>query len=224
MASNNTNAPPKKSSWKRRIVWLISFAVAFVAVKAYRQHIADEEALAQGAANATASMRELQDQAAKQHPEMPLGEAAREAAASQSQADLAAKSGAQKADAAAGQFLGYYLVNVRARPDYCKSQGVDITTFVEAFKQHNAAFYVKSRVINARGPYSADALEDMLYKQMGPSLEQTIRSTTEDAAARQNVSVAVVCQSLAASPEDAVQQLDLQRVNPALYQALTDAQ
>ncbi|KVD32856.1 hypothetical protein [Burkholderia ubonensis] len=64
----------------------------------------------------------------------------------------------------------------------------------------------------------------MLYKQMGPSLEQTIRLTTEDAAARQNVSVAVVCQSLAASPEDAVQQLDLQRVNPALYQALTDAQ
>ncbi|WP_157651460.1 hypothetical protein [Burkholderia ubonensis] len=61
MASNTTNPPPKKSSWKRRIVWLISFAVTFVAVKAYRQHIADEGALAQGAANATASMRELQD-------------------------------------------------------------------------------------------------------------------------------------------------------------------
>ncbi|MBK3780103.1 hypothetical protein G3A43_07520 [Paraburkholderia aspalathi] len=223
MASDNTNVPPKKSSWKRRIIGLIAFAIAFFAVRAYQQH-ANEEALGQAAGKANASIQALQDQAEKQHPDMPLGEAARQAAASQSVAELAAKSGAQKADAAAGQFLGYYLVNVRSRPAYCQSLGVDITSFVEAFKQHNAALYTKSRVINARGPYSADALEDMLYKQMGPNLERAVGANIEDAAKRQGVTAAAVCQSVADSPAQMVQLLDLQTVNPATYQALMEAQ
>ncbi|MFM0143511.1 hypothetical protein [Paraburkholderia sp. RL18-085-BIA-A] len=224
MASNNTTATSKKASSKQWAVGLICFIVAFGVVKTYRQHNADGEMTAQGKARATASMQAMQDEAAREHPEKPLGEAMRDAAISRSRATLAAETGAQKADEAAGQFLGYYLANVRARANYCRSQGVDITPFVEAFRQHNATFYEQSRVIHARGPYSADALEEMLYRQMGPAMEQAVRATTEDAAARQNVSVVVVCQSLAASPVEAVDVLDLSRVHPALIQAMAAAQ
>ncbi|MFP6558885.1 hypothetical protein WJ542_11280 [Paraburkholderia sp. B3] len=223
MATSN-NDKPQKSPWRRRIVWFAAFVIAFVAVKSYKQHAADSEAIAQGTEKATASMQQLQSQAAQQHPDQPLGVATSNAAAAQGQARLASESGAQKADEAAGQFLGYYLANVRARFDYCKSQGVDISTFVSAFKQHNATLYEKSRVINARGPYSADVLEDTMYKQMGPTMEQMIRKNTEDLATRSNTTAAALCQALAASPVEAVNQLDLSQINPPLYQALSEAQ
>ena len=223
MATSN-NDKPQKSRWQGRIVWLIAFVIAFVAVKSYKQHAADGEAIAQGTEKATASMQQIQSQAAQQHPDQALGVATSRAAAAQGQARLASESGAQKADDAAGQFLGYYLANVRARFDYCKSQGVDISAFVSAFRQRNAALYEKSRVINARGPYSADALENTTYNQMGPTIVQMIRKNTEDLAARANTTTTALCQGLAAAPDEAVNQLDLSRINPPLYQALSEAQ
>ncbi|MBF6987241.1 hypothetical protein [Cupriavidus sp. IK-TO18] len=84
--------------------------------------------------------------------------------------------------------------------------------------------YAKSRIINARGPYSADKLEEVMYAQLKPSMERTIGDTTTDAATRNGMSVAEACQELVASAEEAAQELDLSRVNPGLYEALTHAQ
>ncbi|ODV41480.1 hypothetical protein AWV79_35510 [Cupriavidus sp. UYMMa02A] len=64
----------------------------------------------------------------------------------------------------------------------------------------------------------------MSYAQMQHSFERAIQDAVTDVATRNNTSVAAVCQGFADHPEDAVQQLDLSRVNPALYEALTNAQ
>ena len=38
---------------------------------------------------------------------------------------LARQSGAERAGTAADNFWGFYLINTRARPDYCAAKGVD---------------------------------------------------------------------------------------------------
>ncbi|CAN7781039.1 hypothetical protein LJR296_008005 [Cupriavidus necator] len=226
MTDENRKSNPdaaRRIRWKSLLISLLAFVVAFVAVKALRQESADRDAIARGAAKAEQSMRDLQAQAANEHPDKPLGEARQIASTEVSQAELSRKSGQAKADAAAGQFLGYYLVNVRARADYCKAQGIDIGPFVDAFKRQNAAFYAKSRAIHARGPVSPDDLETKFYEQLRPSLESTIQDNTTDFAARNNMTVAEVCQGLADKPEESAKLLDLAHLNPALYDALSNA-
>src|SRR5450631_4510 len=46
---------------------------------------------------------------------------------------LATQTGAERAGTAADNFWGFYLINTRARLDYCAGKGVDIGPFVRAF-------------------------------------------------------------------------------------------
>ncbi|MEK7888149.1 hypothetical protein AAB992_13595 [Burkholderia contaminans] len=222
---NDSNAPgskPPVGKTARKIVSIVAFFVAFMAVKALLGHNAREDVLNRAAATADQKMQTLQTQAVQEHPDQALGDAMQQTVAKQAQSELSNKVGDAKADTAAGQFLGYYLVNIRARADYCKTQGVDISAFVEAFKRHNAVFYATSRTIHSRHG-SPDELESTLYKHMRPAMERTIRVSMTDYATRNNASVADLCRGFAESPEEAAQELDLSRMIPAVAQALNEA-
>lgn len=60
--------------------------------------------------------------------------------------------GREKLDTAANQFLGFYLVNARTRPEYCLSLGVAIPTFVSEFDKINQRVLISARKMQATSP------------------------------------------------------------------------
>ncbi|MEH6519285.1 MAG: hypothetical protein V7742_21620 [Halioglobus sp.] len=61
-----------------------------------------------------------------------------QAAAKKIDKDLAVGSIKERRDYAIGAFAGFFYVNVEARPSYCRAHGVEITKFVENFREGHA--------------------------------------------------------------------------------------
>lgn len=200
----------------------MAFAVAYYAVKGLRQDWTNKNAAERGVSEA---YKKIHEKAAQEHPDKPVSKALGEAASSLSQADLSSKTGAAKADTAAGQFLGYYLVNVRTRAEYCRNLGVDISPFVAAFRNHNAGLYAKTREIHSRETtISPDDLEETLYSAMKPTIERLLQDATAAVATENGITTTEVCEAFATEPALMVKELDLAKTNPTLRNALLEAQ
>lgn len=214
----NKEAVKKKANgtiWQK-VLWFIAFAVAFIVVKEGKQWWYG--------VSANNELEKIRETAAKEHPEQPISEAMRDAALKLSAEKLGKKSGAKKADTAAGQFIGYYFVNVWTRYDYCKGLGVDIGSYVEAFKVNNAKLYEKSRVIHSRGSYTADKVESETYRMLLPSMQKTIVDAMRDMAKQNNVNEVKICKVFSDRGEELANEMMLEKVSPALYKAMLEAQ
>lgn len=215
MASNN----PKSSS---KFLWIIVAIGAFIAVKQIKQEWYDQKALDKAGANAEQQMDAMRSQAAAENPNNPT-EALQEKLLKKSQEELAKKSGDQKADEAAGQYLGFYLINVRTRYEYCKAFGVNITPYVTAFKADNEALYQKSREIHARTAYSPDKIENELYKQVATSFHKTVSDDMQATAKEYKMTTKEVCLAFSSNAQELAKAMSLANVNPALYKAMVEA-
>lgn len=205
----------KGTIWQK-IMWFIAFAVAFTAVKEGKQWWYG--------VNSKNNFEGMRETAAKEHPDQPISEAMRDAALKLTTEKLEKESGTKKADTAAGQFIGYYFVNVRTRYDYCKGIGVDIGSYVKAFKANNATLYEKSRVIHGRSPYTADKVELESYRMLLPTMQKTIVDAMGDMAKQSNISEVEVCKAFSDNGEELANEMMLEKVSPALYKAMLEAQ
>ena len=218
----DTPAKPGKTA-KQRVVWLISFVIAFLVVKEVKQWYFDNRALENAGVAASQAMDDLRTKVAAEHPEKPVVYALQEEAVKQSAENLAKKSGDQKSDAAAGQFIGYYMINVRTRHEYCKGLGVDISPYTNAFVQENKDLYAKSRTIHARGPYTPDKVENEMYRQLMPSMQKTISEAMTAMAKQNNMTEKDVCAAFNANGVTLASEMQLSKISPALYQAMIEA-
>lgn len=223
--SGDTGSAPGKpaKTLVQKLLWGISFAAAFVAVKEIKQWYFDNQAIEKAGAAANQSMEELRAKAAADHPDQPLAYAAHEEAIRRSNETLAQKSGEQKADAAAGQFIGFYMINVRTRHDYCKALGVDISPFTNTFVAEHKELYAKSRMIHARSPYTPDKIENTMYVQLQPTLQQTISEAMTTLAKQNNVTEKDVCVAFNVNGAELAAEMNLAKVNPTLNQAMIEA-
>ena len=135
---------------------------------------------------------------------------------------LSGASGESKAQEAAGQFLGFYLVNVRARREYCQRLGVDITPFVKAFSAEHKDLYEKSRKIIARGPYSPNQVEEKLYNMMQPTIQTTVGDAMRTMGSEVHASEQQVCAAFNANGAKVANAFQLSTLNPALYRVMLE--
>lgn len=172
----------------------------------------------------TREFDEMKAKAAREQPHRPTAYVVLEEAVKKSNASLARETNlTKKADEAANQFLGFYLVNTKALAEHCRRLGVDIAAFVQAFAGEHAALYQKSRQIHDRDPDGADKMEAEVYRALEPQLDQMMADSMKAAAQQYGASEQQVCQAIADHPKEMASQFTLAKVNPGLHQALTEA-
>ncbi|MGM3275652.1 hypothetical protein [Ralstonia sp. 24A2] len=219
-----TSSPAGKraKSLTKRLLWVLSFIAAFAASRVAMQWYFDDQRLKAASASGSRMVEALREKAVSQHPNQPVPYAMAEEATKASGERLSSSSGESKAQEAAGQFLRFYLVNVRARREYCQRLGIDITPFVEAFSAEHRDLYKKSRRIIARGPYPPDQVEDRLYNMMLPTLQTTVGDAMQTMGSEVHASKQQVCAAFSANGAKIASAFQLATLNPALYQVLLE--
>lgn len=227
MADTNKEAvggPGKKpaKSFAKRLLWAVSFVAAFAITRVVTQWYFDGQRLQNEANSSSQMFNTLRAKAIAEHPNQPAPYALAEEAVKASGERLSGASGESKAQEAAGQFLGFYLVNVRARREYCQRLGVDITPFVKAFSAEHKDLYEKSRKIIARGPYSPNQVEEKLYNMMQPTIQTTVGDAMRTMGSEVHASEQQVCATFNANGAKVANAFQLSTLNPALYRVMLE--
>lgn len=207
----------------KKFLWVVAVVAAFIAVKEGKQWWFDARAMDKAGAAANKEMDDMRAKAAAEHPDKPVALAFQEEALKSTAEALAKESGDKKADTAADQFIGFYMANVRTRPDYCKALGVDISPFTNEFIAQHKDLYSKSRMIHARSPYAPDKIENEMFKQLQPTFKKTIQDDLALAAKQNNATEKDVCEVFASNGKEMAAEMHLSKLAPALYQAMVEA-
>lgn len=171
------------------------------------------------AAQRSTSLEEMERKAKRDFPGDPRADAVRQEAAKQQAAVLAISSQRNQQIHAATIFLGYYWMNDRARPTYCKQLGVDITPFVIQFDAANREAAARAKALITRIPVS----EDEYYAMAAPELAKGSQHDMEDAAASDRITTRQLCEQIRDDPATTVSDLTYSKVNPTGYQVLMAA-
>jgi len=118
---------------------------------------------------------------------------------------------------AAANFLGFYLLNVRVRPDYCKGQGVDIASFVNTFKSEHESELARARAV--LGGISIS--EEEYYNGALPRLRKVVNQDMNDIATARKLTIKQTCEEIATNGAAIAAGLHISKVQPAIYQVLT---
>src|SRR5450432_703430 len=102
-------------------------------------------------------------------PELPPSAVAQQEATESMARKLARQTGAERAGTAADNFWGFYLINTRARLDYCAGKGVDIGPFVRAFEDYHAPEVAIAKDIYRASPERPPV--DKLYEMIKADME-----------------------------------------------------
>ena len=197
----------------KKILLITAFAAAFFAVK-YGMATSEKEAAFK---SANAEIDAIRAEARKNNPDKPEVIAVHEAASKKMAESINAKGTAkEKQQAAAGSFLGYYLVNYRQRADYCESLGVDITPFISAFKAlHEEEYAVAIQTLSA-----TQKNIDELFSGLKPQLVTVIEQDMAYVANENGVSLAEACRLISDHADILVPDMHISQTQPVVYQAL----
>jgi hypothetical protein len=193
----------------RVLVFVLAFAAAKIGLQTYREHRA--------VADAAQKLEQLQAQAESRHP----GESAtlalkKEAAASAATELQRAPNASARERSAADMFWGYYFLNTRSRPEYCRARGVDIHAFVAAFAAANADELRAARAIYRR----AGADENDTYRLSASLLDKVLQQDMREAATSNHLSEIEVCQVIEDHADALVARLQLSKAQPTVYATL----
>lgn len=115
-------------------------------------------------------MDNLRTRADSEHPEMAKTDALRQVAADDAAKKLATQTGTQQANTAADMFWGFYLMNSKARVEYCAQRGVDLTPFMTAFNKEHGAELARATAV-----YAAAKVEPGTYfSKVLPELRKVV--------------------------------------------------
>lgn len=196
---------------------ILVFILAFAAASVLTRTALDSYRKRNAVAKAEQALDQLKQDAAAKHPGVTQSEAIKREASAQMSSNLAAQSNERKRlEAAAGNFLGFYLVNVREREQYCRERGVDIGAFVTAFQRGHATELSKAREALASAPFA----EDELYKSLKPQLAAVITQDMHDIAAQNKISDKQACELVAENGAALAAEMHLSKAQPAVHRAL----
>lgn len=123
-------------------------------------------------------------------------------------------------DAAANQFMGFYLMNTRTRPEYCLSHGVPIPTFVSEFDKINQRELISARKIQAT---SSDPDEEKLYQLVKASMLKTLTFQIKDQSSQLKITEKEFCQAFESNATEIVDRLRFSELMPSQSKVLIKA-
>lgn len=153
------------------------------------------------------------------HPDVPKAEAWKRQATSDASTQLEARSKPEDKRAfAAGTFMGFYLVNVRARAELCDSFGVSITDFTTKFANaHSAEYAVANTSVIEQGTNI-----DQLYTSLKPELMKVVTQDTLDIGNMIHADSRGACAFIEEHSDNVVKEMMFSKSQPALYKALME--
>lgn len=198
----------------KMLLTVVAFVVAFAAVQYGLEKYREQKAVSK----AEESLQRLKSEGAKNHPNLPTSEAMQQEAISMTSAKLNAESDkTRRLQTAASNFFGFFLVNTRQRPEYCREHGVDIAPFVSAFEQGH-----RKELAKARAALSGTQVDDdKLYAMLKPQFRQIIDQDMKDIAAANNASIKQACELIATNGQALAQAMHLSKIQPAVYGVLS---
>lgn len=198
---------------KKIVVSVLVFVAALLVVRyafeAYREHAAMTEA--------SNTIEQIKTDAAREHPDLPASVAMQKEAVAMTSERLDKESDAEKKLAiAAGNFFGFYLINVRERADYCRKYGVDIAPFVSTFQTLHLAELERARGIVA----GTEATEDKIYTVIKPQLGPLVEQDMYDISKHYNLTIKEACELFVTKGDVIANNMHLSKIQPAVYQVL----
>jgi hypothetical protein len=204
-------------------VVVVLLAVSFLYVKhrvtARKQEVAEmRKAKAAEAALQNIDQTLARAGLSRERPEDRPSAVAQQEATDNMAKKLAAQSGPERAGTAADNFWGFYLLNTRSRLDYCAAKGVDIGPFVRAFADFHAQEVAIATDIYRASPQRPPV--DRIYDMIKPDLEATVAQDQTDMAAGLHVSQKEACEFLLKNADAMLAEVNLKKMQPAVYSAL----
>ena len=121
---------------------------------------------------------------------------------------------------AAADFLGFYTINVHSFSDVCRAEGVNLATYVHAFRANHAAEFARAEKITKGSRFSAEKMAAMTAATR-EILETSVRHQMIDlAAALHKTTVADGCAYVAANVVDAKSAPSYAETDPQLESIL----
>jgi hypothetical protein len=117
----------------------------------------------------------LKAEAARKHPGMPQSDAMKEVAVRQARERLSEGDAKSRARTAASLFYGSYFMNTRARPEYCRQRGVDLSPFVAAYEDVHREELARARAILTEAGLNPETLAPTLRTQFAGMVEQDMK-------------------------------------------------
>jgi len=164
-----------------------------------------------------AEIQALREDARKNNPDQPEVIAVHDAAKKKTAENINAKTSViEKQKTAAGNFIGFYLVNYRQRAEFCRDQGVDISPFIQAFAESHTDEY--SMAVKAISAAASDV--DKLYDMLKPQLVTVIEQDMTYIAKQNEVSLAEACQLISDNVSILMPDMHISVMQPVVYKAL----
>lgn len=165
-------------------------------------------------AEVTAEADKLRAEAAKAHPNMVPSDAMKEVSAQRTHEALSRGDREDRARTAASVFFGAFYMNTRARPEYCRKRGVDLSPFVAAYNEAHRAELERARAIFLKGGLDPDMLAPALRAEFLTMVDQDMK----DFAAGAQVPLDQVCAQFNQNAQVIVQAIELpEEVRQALF-------
>lgn len=159
---------------KQVFIWLLLLTVglgAFFGVRTLSREFFRERT-AQGVERELDTIR---DQAAKKYPGMPATDAMKAVAAERATASMASQAPEKRRKSAADMFFGFYYLNTRSRVDYCRTRGVDLAPFADAFAAAHRTELSRATAIYANAGSDPDAIMPIVQTQLASVVEQDMK-------------------------------------------------
>lgn len=115
-----------------------------------------------------------------------------------------------------GGFFGFYQVNTRARYDYCKERGVDISSFVQEFEKRNQKEYEQALKFAQQLGFDVEKT----YNVLAEAHRNTIEHDMQDIAAATKGTEKSACQLMALQAPRFADFLYIGTRQPDLYKVL----
>jgi hypothetical protein len=131
--------------------------------------------------------------AQQQHPDLPLAKALEIEGKKRIANDLKNGTAEEQKAAVAGDFLGFYLKNVRTRVDICKDHHVDIKPYADEFVRIHTKEFAEADAFFKTQQLSANAAIDMFYDKSIPTYRAEIEMDYKERAAKNNSSIEAEC-------------------------------
>ena len=204
--------------------------VIFLAVKfgeygfqSYRENVlttTNEKLIPQMQAELETKINQVQKNATQKHSDVSVSDAMLQEANVYVTKKITSEQDEKKRLAtAASMFFGYYFTNVMARPDFCRLEGVDIQPFVNAFEKINSNELNKARAILADLSFN----ESQFITLIKPQMQKQIKTDMNEMTILNKITKKEACQYIFKNADTLADEMQLSKVQPAIFQALSSA-
>ncbi len=167
--------------------------------------------------NADVMMDSLVGNASKNHPdELTSVGMQKEAVNAMDQLMHNAHTPEEKLLTAAMAFFGAYYLNASARAEFCAAHNVDLSPFVQLFKEKNAAGYARTLQVMKVHDLTVEFVEE----QVRPQFERATKIDMRDIATVVKGDLAAACRVINDKRDIMVQEMSFQKRAPDVYQVL----